>query len=78
MKFTIVVIALGSVLLTGCDEQLVKSTRADASDHSLAIVDGSVPSDGEKSKLLAAIRCSQNFQINTLLHRYQSSYRRSV
>lgn len=53
-KRTIVLITLSSFLMAGCQSQSVDSTVSNASDQLPKIVSGSMPSETEKSKLLAA------------------------
>ncbi len=51
---TIVLVLLSSFLTVGCQSQSVDSMDSDAFDQLPKIVNGSAPSETEKSKLLAA------------------------
>ena len=51
---TIVLVTLSSFLMVGCNSQSVDSMGSNASDQLPKIVNGSTPSETEKSKLLAA------------------------
>lgn len=54
MKLAVIVVVLSLILLTGCNAGSSSSVKSDASEQSLTIVSGAVPSEAEKSKLLAA------------------------
>jgi hypothetical protein len=51
---TIVLVTLSSFLMAGCQSQSIDSTVSNSSDQLPKIVNGSAPSETEKSKLLAA------------------------
>ena len=51
---TILLVTLSTFLMVGCHSQSVDSTGSNASDQLPKIVNGSAPSETEKSKLLAA------------------------